>query len=125
MSALNSDSAVHVLSRTEKNTYCRQRICAVRLKKPRLIIRKDNRDFIQGGGFTEYLFSALIFIISAAIIVLVAKNTASHQFKCRHCSKEFYVNWLKILVTEHSDNEYKLECPFCKIKDWCTEQKSK
>ncbi len=70
----------------------------------------------------DYLLTALIFIISATVVVLIAKNIASHKFKCRHCSKEFCINWYKVIVTEHSGNEYRLVCPFCKTKDWCTEQ---
>lgn len=70
----------------------------------------------------DFLFIALVFILAAAVVVPVAKNIASHKFKCRHCSKEFYINWPKALITEHSDSEYRLVCPFCKTKDWCTEQ---
>lgn len=72
-----------------------------------------------------YCFIILIFISVAASVVLIAKNIASHKFKCRHCSNEFHINWVRVLITEHSDNEYRLLCPFCKTKDWCTEQKYK
>ena len=70
----------------------------------------------------DFLLIALIFAIAAAVVVIIAKNIASHTFKCRHCSKEFHVKWSRIIITEHSGCEYRLVCPFCKVKDWCTEQ---
>lgn len=70
----------------------------------------------------DFLLIALIFILAAAVVILIAKNIASHKFKCRHCSGEFRINWWKVMTTEHSGSEYKLVCPFCKIKDWCIEQ---
>ncbi len=70
----------------------------------------------------EFFLLTLIFIVAAIAVVLIAKKTASHKFKCRHCSKEFRIKWSKVMITEHSGSEYKLVCPFCKVKDWCTEQ---
>ncbi len=70
----------------------------------------------------DFLLIALSFIVAAAAVVLIAKNIASHKFKCMHCSKEFRINWFKVIITEHSGSEYRLVCPFCKTKDWCTEQ---
>ena len=70
----------------------------------------------------KYLFTALILIAAAAIIVILARRVASHTFKCKHCSKECNIKWSKVVVTEHSDNEYMLVCPYCETKDWCTEQ---
>ena len=69
-----------------------------------------------------YLISAIIFVIAVAVVILVAKNIASHTFKCKHCSGEFTIRWPKVMITEHSDSEYRLECPHCKTKDWCTQQ---
>ena len=73
----------------------------------------------------EHLFTVLIPIVALAIVVILAKCIASHTFKCKHCSKEFNIKWLKVVVTEHFDNEYMLVCPYCKTKDWCTEQPNK
>lgn len=70
----------------------------------------------------DYFLIIFIFVAAAAVIVLIAKSIASHTFKCSHCSKAFYVTWPRIIITEHSGNAYRLTCPFCKIKDWCTEQ---
>jgi len=69
-----------------------------------------------------YFFAALIPLASAAIIVILAKRIASHTFHCKHCGKKFNIKWSKVVVTEHCDNEDMLICPYCKIKDWCTEQ---
>ncbi len=69
-----------------------------------------------------YIFAVLIPIIAVAIIVILAKCIASHAFKCKHCSKDFNIKWPKAIVAEHSGNEYMLVCPYCKTKDWCTEQ---
>ncbi len=69
-----------------------------------------------------FLFLAFLFIVAAAVIVAVAISIASHRFRCRHCSKAFRINWTKVITTEHSGSEYMLVCPFCKTKDWCTEQ---
>ena len=70
----------------------------------------------------EYLFTLLIPTVAVTIVVILAKRIASHTFKCKHCAKEFHIKWSKVLVTEHSDNEYMLVCPHCKTKDWCPEQ---
>ena len=70
----------------------------------------------------DYLITILIPVVGVAIIVLLAKRIASHNFKCKHCSKEFKVNWPKVVVTEHSGKEYMLICPYCKTKGWCAEQ---
>ena len=70
----------------------------------------------------EYLFAVLIPVVAVVIVVVVAKRIASHTFKCTHFSKEFKIKWSKVLVTEHSGNEYMLLCPYCNTKDWCTEQ---
>ena len=85
----------------------------------------DKLEFDEGGKYMEYLFAVLIPIVAVAIIVILAKRIASHTFKCKHCSKEFNINWSKVVVTEHSDNEYMLVCPYCNTKDWCTEQSKK
>jgi hypothetical protein len=68
------------------------------------------------------LATVLIILTAALVVILVAKNIASHEFKCKHCSSEFNIRWYKVLVTVHSAKEYMLECPFCHTKDWCTEQ---
>ena len=73
----------------------------------------------------EHLFTVLIPIVAVAIVVILAKRIASHTFKCKHCSTEFSIKWHKVIVTEHSDNEYMLVCPCCNTKDWCTEQAKK
>lgn len=72
-----------------------------------------------------YFFAALIPTIAVAIVVILAKRIASHTFICKQCSKEFCIKWSKVIVTEHSDNEYLLVCPYCKTKGWCTEQQKK
>lgn len=70
----------------------------------------------------EYLFIVAIPIVALAIVVILAKRIASHTFKCKHCSREFSIKWSQVVITEHSGSEYKLLCPFCKVRDWCTEQ---
>ena len=82
----------------------------------------DKLEFDKGIDFMDFLLIALIFVVAATVVVLIAKNIASHKFQCRHCSKAFYVKWPKIIIIEHSGSEYRLVCPFCKVKDWCTEQ---
>ena len=73
----------------------------------------------------ELLSAVLIPIVAATIVVILAKRIASHTFKCKHCSKEFRIKWSKVIVTEHSDDEYMLVCPYYKPKDWCTERPAK
>lgn len=70
----------------------------------------------------EYFITMLILIIAVAIIVILAKRISLHSFKCRHCSGEFHIKWSKVVVTEHLGNDYMLVCPYCKTKDWCTQQ---
>lgn len=70
----------------------------------------------------EHFFTILIPITMVAIVVILAKRTASRNFKCKHCSKDFHIKWAKLLVTEHSGDDYKLLCPHCNTKGWCTAQ---
>ena len=70
----------------------------------------------------DFILITLIFLVAAIVVVLIAKNIATHKFKCKHCSKTFRIKWPRVIVTEHSENEYMLVCPYCKTKDWCTEQ---
>ena len=69
-----------------------------------------------------YLWIGLLFIAAAIVIIVVAKRTAAHRFKCKHCAKEFKIKWTKAIITEHSGSEYKLKCPFCQTNGWCIEQ---
>ena len=70
----------------------------------------------------EYLFAVLIPVVAVVVVVMLAKRIAEHTFRCRHCSRVFNIKWASVIVTEHVDDEYMLVCPYCKIKDWCTEQ---
>ena len=70
----------------------------------------------------QYFITILILIIAVAIVVILAKRISLHSFKCKHCSREFRIKWSKVVVTEHLGNDYMLVCPYCKTKDWCTEQ---
>lgn len=70
----------------------------------------------------EYVLTALIPIVAVVIVVILAKRIASHSFQCKHCSKEFRIKWSKVIVTEHSGNDYMLVCPNCKTKSWCAKQ---
>ena len=79
-------------------------------------------EYDEGDDYMDFLLIAFIFIVATVVVILIAKGTASHKFKCKHCAKEFRVTWSKVVITEHSGNEYKLVCPCCKTKDWCTEQ---
>ena len=72
-----------------------------------------------------YLLTALIPLAAITTVVILAKRIATHSFRCKHCSNEFRIPWAKVLVTQHLEDEYLLECPFCKIKDWCTQQKQR
>lgn len=85
----------------------------------------DKLEFIEEDEYMEYLFTVLIPIVAVAIVVILSKRIASHTFKCKRCSKEFNIKWSKVIVTEHSDNEYMLVCPYCETKGWCTEQPKK
>ena len=72
--------------------------------------------------YMDYMITILIFAVAYAVVVIIAKNIASHQFKCHHCSKSFRITWIQVLTAMHSGNKYMLICPFCKTSDWCTEQ---
>ena len=115
-----------ILSKTARNINCRQRIYALKREKQESILRHTDKMRFDGESkFMEYLFAVLIPIVAVAIVVILAKRIASHSFKCKHCSKEFNIKWSKVVITEHSGNEYLLVCPYCKTKDWCTEQPTK
>ena len=70
----------------------------------------------------ENIFTILIPIIALATIVIIAKRISLHTFKCNHCLNQFNIKWYKVIISEHSGNEYKLVCPYCKTKSWCSEQ---
>ena len=72
----------------------------------------------------EYL-TLLVPLAAAAVVVILAKRTASHLFRCGHCGKEFRIGWAKVIFTPHSGDEYKLCCPHCKNSGWCIEQTKK
>lgn len=71
----------------------------------------------------EFLYIVIPFAVAAVVISVAAKRIASHSFKCKHCNTEFRIKWPRVIITEHSSDEYKLVCPFCNTKDWCTEQR--
>lgn len=66
------------------------------------------------------------FPILAAIIAMpiYAKNLSKNTFQCKHCEKEFNVNWKKLVFAVHANDEYSVECPCCNKKE-CIIQKSK
>ena len=70
----------------------------------------------------EYLAAILIPVIAVGVVVICAKRIASHSFRCKHCNQSFTIPWTKVLVTEHSENAYRLTCPHCSTKDWCTQE---
>ena len=69
-----------------------------------------------------YLWTALALIAGAAVVIITAKQIASRSFRCKCCGKTFHIKWTKVLTTIHSGNDYMLECPHCKTKDWCAQQ---
>lgn len=73
----------------------------------------------------EYLFAVLVPVVAVSIVVILAKRTAAHTFKCKRCSGEFRIKWFRVIVTEHDQNDYKLVCPHCKTKGWCSAQPNK
>ena len=70
----------------------------------------------------EYVCTALIPTVAAAIVVILAKRIAAHAFQCKHCAHTFRIKWKKVLVTQHSGDAYMLACPHCGTKDWCIQQ---
>ena len=70
----------------------------------------------------EYLFAVLVPAIAVAVVIIVARSVAAHDFKCRHCGNIFKIKWTRVLITEHADKEYRLTCPHCAKRDFCTEQ---
>ena len=70
----------------------------------------------------EYVFTLLMPLIAVVFIYIICKRIASHTFVCKHCSKAFNIKWYQALVSEHSGDKYKLVCPCCKTKGWCTER---
>ena len=70
----------------------------------------------------EYWIAILIPILAVAVVVICAKGAAAHLFRCKHCGKSFSIPWTKVLVTEHSGDEYRLTCPHCSTKDWCAQE---
>lgn len=73
----------------------------------------------------EYILIALILGVAAAVVVIFAKRIAAHTFRCKHCAKEFNIKWPRAVVAEHDQREYRLLCPHCKTRGWCTQQPKK
>ena len=70
----------------------------------------------------EFLLVLVPLIIAISVVINIAKQIASHPFRCKHCSREFRIKWTRVPITEHSEKDYLLTCPHCGRKDWCTEQ---
>ena len=96
-----------------------------KLKQYSAKIEIKNLSQTKDTRYMDYLFTLLILMVAVTTVVILAKRIASHTFKCKNCSEEFNISWTKVIVTEHSDNEYMLVCPCCKTKGWCTEQLTK
>ena len=64
-----------------------------------------------------WIIVTLVVIIAACIAcVLCAKQISKQTFSCKSCSKEFNVNWTKVLFAVHYENEYEIRCPYCNNK---------
>ena len=73
----------------------------------------------------EWIIVTIIVVLAAAIAcVLWAMQLAKHTFQCKSCSKEFTLNWKRLLFAMHSDNCYEIKCPFCGNKG-CIEKDPK
>lgn len=58
-------------------------------------------------------------IIVAVVGVFKGKILSKHYFLCKHCGRKFKLKWTKLIFEVHAFNEFKVECPYCKIKDFC------
>lgn len=67
----------------------------------------------------EIFFAVFVPFAAAIVIVALSMRIASHSFKCKNCTSEFHIKWPRVIITEHSDDEYMLVCPHCKTKGWC------
>lgn len=69
------------------------------------------------------IFSLGAFIVIAIVAgVLIAKAQAKHYFYCKHCGKTFQPKWTQMIFEIHVANEHKIECPYCKVKDFCEDR---
>ena len=66
-------------------------------------------------------------VIAAVCIfcVLWAIQLSKHTFQCKSCSKEFTLNWRKLIFAIHADNEYEIICPYCNNKGCIEKEYSK
>lgn len=71
---------------------------------------------------TWAIITTASFVPSVLIITFMCRKIASHTFKCSNCAHEFRISAVKILITEHSDDNYITECPECKNKCICIKQ---
>ncbi len=58
------------------------------------------------------------FPVLAAIVavMIILKDLSKKLFKCKHCDKEFNVDWTELVFATHSDDEYSIKCPYCNKK---------
>ncbi|MGX8850916.1 hypothetical protein [Amedibacillus sp. YH-ame10] len=61
----------------------------------------------------------IIILLLILVGILKGKRLCKHTFLCRHCHKEFHPRWTKIIFEIHAFDEFQLECPYCKTKDFC------
>lgn len=65
----------------------------------------------------------VVVVIFAVILCLViAMLQSKHNFKCINCGKEFQPIWTQMVFEVHSMKEHKIKCPYCGVKDYCTDE---
>lgn len=63
-----------------------------------------------------------VIVIAVFTCLFIAKKQSKHYFKCKHCGKMFQPKWTQMLFEIHSLNEHNIECPYCKVMDFCEDK---
>lgn len=58
-------------------------------------------------------------IIAALVIGITAENVRKTVYVCPHCGGRFKPGWRGVFAP-HIQDEYKLKCPHCQKRDWCS-----
>lgn len=61
-----------------------------------------------------------VLLVLAALVVGQAHALSRCRFWCKSCGELFALPWTKLILRQHVNEEWRLTCPRCGHKGWCT-----
>ncbi len=69
-----------------------------------------------------WLCMGALVVLAAGVVLLIARRLSGHTFACRHCGRTFSPDWKQMIFEIHALDAYKIRCPHCRVKDFCTDR---